>query len=82
MDIRAYIESKGGTAKRDCPILAQLATAAECSAETLYMITLGHKKASALLSGRISRASGGDIAPGDIREDIFGPPPVKQGEAA
>lgn len=81
MDIRAYIEQHGGTAKRDCPILAQLASASDCSTETLYMIALGHKKASALLSGRISRASDGGVTPSDLRPDIFGEAPDKS-EAA
>ena len=85
MDLRTYAEQNGGTGKRGCPVLAKLAAEIGCSAETLYMIGAGHKRASGPLTRSISRATGEKVAGSDLRPDIFGPTPTAsaaEGEAA
>lgn len=72
MNLTDYATSKGGTAKLGCPILASTATAAKCSAATLYMIARGHKQVSARLAVRIATATGNKVTTSDLRPDLFG----------
>jgi hypothetical protein len=58
MDLRNFAQKEGGTAKRECPVFASIAKSARCSAETLYMLSLGHKSPSLSLAQRIARATG------------------------
>lgn len=74
MNLTDYIQTKGGTAKASCPVIAEIAGLAGCSASTLYMIAGGHKKASAILAGRISDATGDEVTRQDLRPDVFGAP--------
>lgn len=76
MKLIDFATSQGGTGKIGCPVLATVAKGAECSAATLYMIALGHKVASAKLSGRIAKATFGQVSVHDLRTDVFGPPPA------
>lgn len=77
MDLKTYAVANEGTAKRECPILARVAAAAECSAETIYMITMGHKRPSALLSRAIEQATNGGVTRYDLRPDVFGAAPAQ-----
>lgn len=79
MDLIRFATSQGGTGKIDCPVLATVAKGAECSPATLYMIGLGHKRASAKLSRRIESATFGCVTRHDLRPDIFGPAPDSEG---
>lgn len=72
MNLTDYATSKGGTAKLGCPILASTATAAKCSAATLYMIARGHKQVSAQLAVRIAAATDNAVTASDLRPDLFG----------
>lgn len=74
MNLLDYAIEHGGTGKIGCPVLATVAKGAGCSPSTLYMITLGHKQASAKLAVAISRETDGKVAGHDLRPDIFGPP--------
>lgn len=84
MDLKSYAQTNGGTAKRGCPILAQVAQKAGCSIETLYLIATGHKRPSAILARSIAQAANGEVAPCDLRPDVFGPAPeaAEKGEVA
>lgn len=83
MDLQTYCVQKGGTALRGCPVLTQLATDAGYSAETLYMVSKGHKQAGPLMAAAIDKATHSEVTRADLRPDIFGPPtpaPLGQGE--
>lgn len=82
MDLIRFATSQGGTGKIDCPVLATVAKGAECSPATLYMIGLGHKRASAKLSRRIESATFGSVTRHDLRPDVFGPAPTQEGRDA
>lgn len=82
MNLQSYCLAHGGTAKRGCPVIEQLAVKAECSAGTLYMIATGNKKAGPKLSNAIERATAGTVTRYELRPDIFWPAPAKEGEAA
>jgi DNA-binding transcriptional regulator YdaS (Cro superfamily) len=82
MDLHAYCEKNGGTGLRGCPVLAQLAATAGYSAETLYMIAKGHKKAGALMASSLDAATNGAVSRHDLRPDVFGAAQAGQGEAA
>ena len=71
MNLSEFAVSKGGTGTIKCPVLAATAKKARCSAETLYLISKGHKQASAKLSNRIAAATNFAVAPREIRPDIF-----------
>lgn len=73
MVLTDYVLFRGGTAKLGCPVLADLAALSECSPATLYMIALGHKKASHKLATRIANATSGVVTRRILRPDIFGP---------
>ncbi|HEY4529354.1 MAG TPA: hypothetical protein VIG97_03345 [Luteimonas sp.] len=73
MNLLDYALEQGGTGKIGCPVLARIATGAACSPATLYMISLGHKQASAKLAVAISKETGGQVSGHDLRPDIFGP---------
>lgn len=74
MDLSNYAISKGGTAKPGCPVLEQVAQAVGCSPATLYMISKGHKQASAALVNRISSATRGAVERSTLRPDVFDQP--------
>lgn len=74
MNLTEHILAEGGTAKASCPVIAQIAGRAGCSASTLYMIAGGHKKPSAILAGAISDATSGVVTRQDLRPDVFGAP--------
>lgn len=76
MNLSDFIAEQGGTGKIGCPIISTVAKGAECSPATLYMISLGHKQASAKLAGRIERATFGKVSRHELRPDIFGPAPT------
>lgn len=76
MNLRDHIKAIGGTATLNCPVLGQIATAANCGSGTLYMIMLGHKRPSAVLATRIANATSGNVTCGDLRPDVFGAPPA------
>ncbi len=79
MDIKTYVLSqKGGTCVRGCPILARIAKRATCSADTLYMIALGHKRASAAFAIRLEHATRGAIRREDLRPDLYAPRKVQR----
>lgn len=80
MNLSDHIIEQGGTSTLGCSVLAAIATKAECSAGTLYMIAKGHKTASPKLANRIEEATGGAVSRHDLRPDVFGPAP--KGEAA
>lgn len=82
MNLTEHITALGGTAKALCPVLAEIAGRAGCSASTLYMIAGGHKKPSALLAGQIADATGGAVTRQDLRPDVFGPVPTATEAAA
>jgi DNA-binding transcriptional regulator YdaS (Cro superfamily) len=77
MNLQSYCEKKGGTSKRGCPVLAVLSASTGYSAETLYMIATGNKKAGALMAGVIENATDGDVTRNELRPDIFGEAPAK-----
>lgn len=79
MNLIRFATSQGGTGKIDCPVLATVAKGAECSPATLYMIGLGHKKASAKLARRIESATFGSVTRNNLRPDVFGPAPEAEG---
>lgn len=72
MDLIAYALKKEGTGTLLCPVLAQVANAAECSVGTLYMIAKGHKLAGPKLASRIEAATGGEVTRQVLRPDVFG----------
>ncbi len=78
MNLADHIRSQGGTVLIECPVLASLAAACECSHRTLYMIALGHKQAGPLLAGRIENETAGAVARYELRPDVFGPAPQKR----
>jgi len=78
MDLKTYAQKKGGTGKRWCPVLADIAKAVECSAETMYMYAGGHKKPSALKAIAISDATNGIVTRRELRPDVFGPAPKRR----
>lgn len=71
MNLSNYAVLKGGTAKPGCPVLAQVAQAAGCSPATLYLVSKGHKRASAALVNRIAAATGGAVERRTLRADVF-----------
>ena len=71
MDIQTYVTKHGGTGKRDCLVIKSVAEGAGCSAGTLYMIALGHKRPSGLLAGAIESATSGAVSRQELRPDIF-----------
>lgn len=75
MNLDSYIRSQEGTATLSCPVVSRIASAAECSAGTLYMIAKGHKVVGPKLAGRIEIATGGVVTRQDLRPDLFGPAP-------
>lgn len=74
MDIQTYVTTRGGTGKRDCPVIQSVADRAGCSAGTLYMIALGHKRPSGLLAGAIELATDSAVTRQELRPDIFAAP--------
>jgi hypothetical protein len=76
MDLQTYCEKNGGTARRGCPVLAKLAADIQCSAETLYMVARGHKRAGSVLTHRIAIATGEQVSRQGLRPDVFGAEPV------
>lgn len=72
MELKTHLEEKDGKVKRDGEELARIAAEAGISAYTLYMIALGHKKASPSLAGEIERATAGAVQRTSLRPDIFG----------
>lgn len=76
MNLSHHIAQKGGTGTIGCPVLAQIAARAGCSAATLYMISKGHKSPSPRLAKAISQATDDAVHPGTMREDVFGPAPA------
>jgi DNA-binding transcriptional regulator YdaS (Cro superfamily) len=72
MDLSKYAVTKGGTATSSCPVLAQIATDAGCSPQTLYLIARGHKKAGPVLARRIESATRGEVSRELLRPDYFG----------
>lgn len=83
MNLTSYIKQQNGTATPSCPVLAGIATAAGCSAGTLYMIVQGHKRPSWKLAEAIERVTGKGVTRQDLRPDVFGPPVAnEEAEAA
>jgi DNA-binding transcriptional regulator YdaS (Cro superfamily) len=78
MNLQTYCEANGGTAKRGCPVLAKVAARAGRSAETLYMIATGNKKAGPLMAKEIETATDGAVTRHDLRPDVFDEPPVEK----
>lgn len=76
MNILDYVSAHDGTGKRDCPIIQSTSERAGCSAGTLYMIAMGHKRPSALLAGAIEQATDGAVTRYDLRPDVFGRAPA------
>jgi DNA-binding transcriptional regulator YdaS (Cro superfamily) len=74
MNLLDHIKASGGTGTASCPVIASLATAADCSAGTLYLVALGHKQAGPLLARRISDATDGAVTVNELRPDVFGEP--------
>lgn len=81
MNLQSYCEENGGTGKRGCPVLAALSSDTSYSAETLYMIATGNKKAGALMAGAIEKATSGAVTRNELRPDVFGEPPATLREA-
>lgn len=77
MNILDYVAAHDGTGKRDCPVIQSTAERAGCSAGTLYMIAMGHKRPSALLAGALEQATYGAVTRQELRPDVFGEPPAK-----
>lgn len=78
MDLKTYTKKHGGTARRWCPILRDIAANVGASPETLYMYATGHKKPGALMAIKIDEATKGAVSRRDLRPDIFGPLPKKK----
>lgn len=76
MNLSEHIKTEGGTGTASCPVLAAIAGRAGCSAGTLYMISLGHKKPSGVLSRSISDATQGAVSVHELRPDVFGAAPA------
>lgn len=74
MNLTTYCEEKGGTGKRGCPVLAELSSSTGYSAETLYMVATGNKKAGPHMARDIDQATGGAVPRDELRPDIFEPP--------
>jgi DNA-binding transcriptional regulator YdaS (Cro superfamily) len=53
---------------------------AECSADTLYMITKKHKQAGPKLARAIEHATDGVVTRYDLRPDVFGEAPAQPAE--
>lgn len=81
MKLKTYCELNDGTALRSCPVLARLATDTQYSAETLYMVTKGHKQPGPLMAVAIERATDGEVTRYEQRPDVFGAMPTSR-EAA
>lgn len=71
MNLTDYASSKGGTGKLGCPVLTSVASAANCSAATLYMVARGHKTVGAALALRIAAATDQLVAAADLRPDLY-----------
>jgi hypothetical protein len=71
MDLMNYCTTQGGTAKRDCPVLARLAADSGYSPGTLYMVAQGHKSAGPRLVRSLSELTAGVIEPSAMRPDYF-----------
>lgn len=71
MNLTDYASSKGGTGKLGCPVLTTVASAANCSAATLYMVARGHKTVGAALALRIAAATGQLVEAADLRPDLY-----------
>lgn len=82
MNLQTYCTDNGGTGVRGCLVLAQVAQRADCSADTLYMITKGHKQAGAKLAGAIEQATDGRVTRYELRPDVFGKSPNAPAEQA
>lgn len=70
MNIRTFATEKGGTGRRDCPVLASIARKAGCSAHVLYLIGLGHKTPSLELAFKIATATQGRVSCEELRPDV------------
>ncbi len=81
MDIKTFIQARGGKATLDCHVLAKIARNAGCSAGTLYQIALGRRKPSGRLAGRISAETRGVVGMHELRPDFF-PRPKRKKRAA
>lgn len=77
MDLQTYVQKKGGTGTRQCPVLASLAAGVDCSPATLYMINKGHKRAGHKLVRKLEDATANQVCRHDLRPDIFGPAPQR-----
>ena len=82
MKLTDYAKEQGGTATASCPVLALVAKKAECSAGTLYQISLGHKPPSWRLASRIESATRGQVTRHDLRPDVFGAPAANDDSAS
>ena len=82
MDLKTYATKHNGTAKRWCPVLAEVAQRVGCAADTLYMIAAGHKRPSAVLARAIDEATAGEVTRYDLRPDVFGKAPAKSRKRA
>jgi DNA-binding transcriptional regulator YdaS (Cro superfamily) len=72
MNLSDHVKRRGGTAKIDCPVLADIAGRAGCKPSTLYMIAGGHKRPSWRLAESIEGATDGVVTRNELRPDIFG----------
>lgn len=67
MDINAYLTAHDGKPAPYGDECIRLARAAGCSPVTLYMIALGHRRASPDMAVRLAEASiGAALTPGDV----------------
>lgn len=82
MNLSDHVKQMGGAGTIGCPVLAELAQKAECSAATLYMIARGHKTPGAKLARRIADATSGAVTLHELRSDVFPPPPADEREVA
>jgi len=71
MNLLDYAIVQGGTGKRGCPVLTHIASVAACSADTLYMIARGHKRAGYALALAVERATSGGVGKHEMRPDIY-----------
>lgn len=78
MNLSEHVQKEGGAATASCPVIARIAESAGCSAGTLYMIALGHKRPSWKLAGAIEQATAGAVTRHDLRPDIFDPAPKRK----
>ncbi|WP_420465586.1 transcriptional regulator [Panacagrimonas sp.] len=69
MTLKDFWESLDGAGKE------ALASSCESTANYLYLIALGHKKAGHQLAQRIEKATSGQVSRHDLRSDIYGPAP-------